>query len=117
MENTAKEEELPIEETVDKQDVNDHQNADESEPVEEKAVSDAAPDEMPSETGDISDDADEKRHSYEQAKALRDAGAELQQKGDLQGAVQKYRESLTLYPDDRLEKHVRRIEELLKGKE
>ena len=117
VENTAKEEELPIEETVDKQDVNDHQNADESEPVEEKAVSDAAPDEMPSETGDISDDADEKRHSYEQAKALRDAGAELQQKGDLQGAVQKYRESLTLYPDDRLEKHVRRIEELLKGKE
>ncbi len=50
---------------------------------------------------------------YEQAKRLREQGASLQQQGSLVEAVSKYRESLSLYPDERLEAHVRRIEAML----
>lgn len=59
----------------------------------------------------------DKRALYEEAKLLRESGAELQQQGDLKSAVQKYRESLSLYPDDRLEAHVRQIEEILSGQQ
>ena len=44
------------------------------------------------------------------AKELRDAGAKLQQAGDLAGAIAKYRESLKLYPDPRLEEHIKKLE-------
>lgn len=50
---------------------------------------------------------------YEHAKRLRDEGAALQQQGSLVEALGKYRESLSLYPDQRLEAHVRRIEAML----
>jgi hypothetical protein len=50
---------------------------------------------------------------YEQAKRLREEGALLQGQGRLGEAVDKYHDSLALYPDDRLEAHVRRIEKML----
>jgi hypothetical protein len=50
---------------------------------------------------------------YEQAKRLREEGASLQTQGRLVEAARKYRESLSLYPDERLEAHVRRIEAML----
>lgn len=55
------------------------------------------------------------RQRYEQARALRAEGALLQRQGALNEAVERYRRSLTLYPDDRLETHVRRIEQMLEG--
>ncbi|TVO73423.1 hypothetical protein [Sedimenticola selenatireducens] len=64
----------------------------------------------PSEAVAIQDDA---RQRYEQAKALREAGALLQKQGKLVEAVEKYRSSLSFYPDDKLEEHVRRIEQML----
>lgn len=56
---------------------------------------------------------DDARQRYEQAKELREAGALLQKQGKLVEAVEKYRSSLSLYPDDKLEGHVRRIEQIL----
>ena len=56
---------------------------------------------------------DPDRANYEQAKRLRDEGALLQRQGSLAAAAARYRESLALYPDDRLEAHVRRIEAML----
>lgn len=53
------------------------------------------------------------RRRYEMAKRLRAEGAALQQQGRLAAAVGKYRESLRLYPDYRLEAHIRRIEQVL----
>ena len=43
------------------------------------------------------------------AKELREAGAKLQQAGDLVGAIAKYRESLKFYPDPRLEEHIKKL--------
>ena len=44
---------------------------------------------------------------------LRDEGAELQNRNDLQGAVAKYRASLAFWPDPALEKHIALLEEKL----
>jgi len=55
------------------------------------------------------------RAAYDRARQLRDEGAELQRRGELAQAVDRYRQSLALYPDDRLEAHVRRIEQVLGG--
>jgi hypothetical protein len=61
----------------------------------------------------VDEETDKARERYEQARILRDEGAQLQQQGKLAEAVEKYRGSLELFPDDRLEEHVRRIEQLL----
>ncbi|MDF1527972.1 MAG: hypothetical protein P1R74_02490, partial [Sedimenticola sp.] len=76
-------------------------------PVEEPKTEKPA---VPSEAVATQDDA---RQRYEQAKALREAGALLQKQGKLVEAVEKYRSSLSFYPDDKLEEHVRRIEQML----
>ena len=56
---------------------------------------------------------DTARQRYDQARDLRTEGAALQQQGKLTEAVEKYRRSLSLYPDDQLEAHVRLIEQML----
>ncbi len=56
------------------------------------------------------------RERYEQAKRLRIEGGKLQAKGRLQEAINKYRQSLRLYPDYRLEGHIQLIEGVLNGK-
>ena len=101
---------------------------DTAEPVDEPAP--AVEDELPAPTEDQPADVidapvttepedketvDQARQRYEQAHALRTEGAALQKQGKLGEAVEKYRGSLSLYPDDRLEAHVRRIEEVLGG--
>jgi tetratricopeptide (TPR) repeat protein len=53
------------------------------------------------------------RARYEQAKRLRGEGAKLQREGHLAQAIEKYQRSLRLYPDYRLEAHIRLIEKLL----
>ncbi|PLY16024.1 MAG: hypothetical protein C0631_05615 [Sedimenticola sp.] len=55
------------------------------------------------------------RARYEQAKRLRADGAKLQAQGRLPAAVEKYQQSLRLYPDYRLEAHIRLIEGVLGG--
>jgi hypothetical protein len=45
-----------------------------------------------------------------QAKRLRDEGAGLQQQNRIRDAIDKYRESLTIWPDKQLEEHVRKLE-------
>lgn len=59
-------------------------------------------------------DPDSPKARYEAARALRAEGAELQQRGQLKAAVEKYRQSLKLFPDDSLEQHIERIRALLK---
>lgn len=56
------------------------------------------------------------RERYEQAKRLRIEGGKLQAKGRLREAIIKYRQSLRLYPDYRLEGHILLIEGVLNGK-
>lgn len=90
--------------------------------VEEKisisATKDQAADTLDAPVKSEPDDAvavDLARQRYEQASALRTEGAVLQQQGRLAEAIEKYRGSLALYPDDRLEAHVRLIEKILNG--
>lgn len=56
------------------------------------------------------------RERYEQAKRLRIEGGKLQAKGRLQEAINMYRQSLRLYPDYRLEKHIQLVDGVLNGK-
>jgi hypothetical protein len=56
---------------------------------------------------------DDGRVAYEQARRLREEGARLQRQGNLAEAVAKFRQSLALYPDDRLEAHVKRVEQAM----
>ncbi|MCW8906147.1 MAG: hypothetical protein OQL28_02775 [Sedimenticola sp.] len=55
------------------------------------------------------------RQRYQKASTLRSEGAALQEQGKLREAVEKYRHSLTFYPDDRLEAHVQLLEKVLAG--
>lgn len=79
-------------------------------------VTDAASAPVAAEPG-VTAVVDPARQRYEQASALRSEGAALQQQGKLAEAIRKYRSSLALYPDDRLEAHVRLIESALNGAE
>ncbi|MCW8906143.1 MAG: carboxypeptidase regulatory-like domain-containing protein [Sedimenticola sp.] len=56
------------------------------------------------------------RARYEEAKRLRMVGARLQGQGELTRAIEKYRQSLRLYPDYRLEAHIALIEDALNGR-
>ena len=51
-----------------------------------------------------------------QAKSLRDEGYALQNKEDLKGAIEKFRESLKFWPDKQMEKHISLLDSLLQGK-
>jgi len=51
-----------------------------------------------------------------QANSLRDEGYSLQNKEDLKGAIEKYRESLKFWPDNQMEKHIALLDSLLQGK-
>ncbi|MCP5442441.1 MAG: carboxypeptidase regulatory-like domain-containing protein [Chromatiaceae bacterium] len=53
------------------------------------------------------------RQRYEQARRLRAEGAKLQAEGHLQQAIERYQQSLRLYPDYRLEAHIRLVEQVL----
>jgi len=59
------------------------------------------------------DAAEARRLDYEAARALRDEGAGLQRQGDLRGAIERYRQSLEKYPDERLEAYIQQLEALL----
>ena len=51
-----------------------------------------------------------------QANSLRDEGYSLQNKEDLKGAIEKYRESLKFWPDKQMEKHISLLDSLSQGK-
>lgn len=80
--------------------------------VEREAEPDTAAEEVPPEPASATEQ-DQARQRYEKARKLREEGALLQQQGELSEAVEKYRSSLSLYPDERLEAHIRRIEQTL----
>ena len=55
------------------------------------------------------------RQRYEQAARLRAEGGGLQAKGRLTDALERYHKSLRLYPDYRLEAHIKLIEGVMDG--
>jgi len=59
--------------------------------------------------GKLKQDADTAARKAK-AKQLRDEGYALQQKNQLQAAIGKYKESLAIWPDPRLEDHIRQLE-------
>jgi tetratricopeptide (TPR) repeat protein len=58
---------------------------------------------------------DAQRARYQAARSLREEGGRLQASGQLQEALERYRKSLELYPDHRLESHIRLIEGVVGG--
>lgn len=59
----------------------------------------------------------EEAQKQAQAKALRDEGAALQAKGDLTGALAKFKAAQQLLPDPRLADHIAKIEAALKDRQ
>ncbi len=58
---------------------------------------------------------DAQRRRYQAARQLREEGGRLQAEGRLREALEQYRKSLALYPDHRLESHIRLIEGVVGG--
>jgi hypothetical protein len=66
--------------------------------------------------GDVMETMDDaQRARYQAARSLREEGGRLQASGQLQEALERYRKSLELYPDHRLESHIRLIEGVVGG--
>ena len=58
---------------------------------------------------------DAEHERYREARRLREEGGRLQSEGRLQESLVRYRQSIGLYPDHRLESHIRLIEGVIGG--